>query len=104
MRKPPRTHPRRPHAKLDAAQMRAAWQLYQAGYSLRELANAGWQTWGYASAATCASALQQAFDSDGRRLRSNSEAMRMRFAKGQGQARGGPSSGFGGSGRFVAAA
>lgn len=64
----------RKDAKLTAAHVRAAHKLYQAGMSVRDLAAAGWEKWGYASPASAANALYDMFARGGYPLRDRVEA------------------------------
>lgn len=70
----PSRYRHRKDAKLTVAQIRAAHKLYTAGMSLRDLADAGWQRWGYASRHSAASGLYDAFTRAGYPLRDRIEA------------------------------
>lgn len=65
-------------ALLNRHQVRAAYTLYQAGYTVPEIAAAGWQKWGFASQETARTCLHHAFAIDGLKLRTRTEAARLR--------------------------
>src|SRR5690349_3858882 len=64
---------RRRDARLTRKQVLAAWELYRAGYSVPQIAAAGWKQWGYGSEALATNGLYRAFDLEGFRRRTLSE-------------------------------
>lgn len=71
---PRRTYKRRRDAKLTDRHVEMAYKLYRAGYSLRKLAAAMWERFGFASAHSCDVALHDAFKRQGFPLRNRIEA------------------------------
>jgi hypothetical protein len=63
-------------AKITPRQTRAAWVLYQHGYSLRAIAALIWQPLGFASPKSAANSLHDRFRAAGYRLRDRLEATR----------------------------
>jgi hypothetical protein len=72
--RPPRRYTRRRDARLTPAQIDAAWKLYEGGWSLRRIALALWEKYGYASPKSAAVCLHDAFRLEGRQLRDRLEA------------------------------
>lgn len=73
-RLPRRVYRRRRDAKLTLRQVESAYKLYRAGYSLRQLARAMWDRFGFASSHSCDVALHDAFRREGFPLRNRIEA------------------------------
>ena len=69
------------NAKLSHAQLRSAFKLYEAGMSTADLAEQGWQRWGYANQKRAMIALSIGFRRAGYPLRDQAEAQRMRWGK-----------------------
>lgn len=65
---------RRRDAKLDIAKVRAAHRLYQEGLSVRKVADLIWERFEFASAASCAQALHDAFTAEALPLRNRIDA------------------------------
>lgn len=79
--KPPRKKKRSRKAKLNDRQIRAAWKLYESGWSLRRIARELWQPYGFASAHSASVALHDAFRLEGYELRDRIEACRLASTK-----------------------
>lgn len=58
--------------------MHAAWRLYLGGMSVRLIAEAGWQTWGFKTRASAQRSLFHAFRAEGFPLRSHEHAIQLR--------------------------
>lgn len=61
----PRQTKRRSDARLSRSQVAAAYALYKSGWETREIADRGWQKWGYASPFRAKQQLERAFRLDG---------------------------------------
>jgi hypothetical protein len=71
-----------PRAFLSREQVRAAYTIYCGGpLSLQEIADLGWEKWGYANPQSAFVALYQAFRREGYGLRDPAVGTRLRWQK-----------------------
>ena len=74
-----RYYTRRRTAKLNRKQIMAAYEIYQRGHTVPQIADLIWKKFEFKNPIACQDSLYSAFDSYGRKLRTRNEALRKRF-------------------------
>ena len=64
---------------IDAGREQVAWELYQAGLSMGQIAGLAYEQWGYASLNSCQRHLARVFAENGRQKRNGQDASRNRY-------------------------